>query len=144
MLKDIVEKAEKMRSGGVITGYGSCGFCGQKATHKVMEDWEQGTIDELITESCECLEACIYTAEKGQKERAHSRIEMLFGKDNNVVATEDAVLNLLHSVIDPICERHIAAATVDIGNGVKAKISITAKGNIKVGRTKTDTSTYEA
>lgn len=144
MLKDIVEKAEQTRSGGVITGYGSCRFCGQQATHKVIEDWEQGTIDELITESCECLEARIYTAGKGQKERAHSRIEMLFGKDNNVVATEDAVLALLHSVIDPICEGHIAAATVDIGNGVKAKISITAKGNIKVGRTKTDTSTYEA
>ena len=144
MLKDIVEKAERNRAGGVITGYGSCRFCGQQATHKVMEEWQQEEINELVTESCECLEARIYTAEKGQKERAHNRIEMLFGEGNNIVAVENAVLELLHNVIDPICEGHIAAVTVDIGNGVKAKINITAKGNIKVGRTKTDTSTYEA
>lgn len=109
-----------------------------------MEEWQQEEINELVTESCECLEARIYTAEKGQKERAHNRIEMLFGEGNNIVAVENVVLELLHNVIDPICEGHIAAVTVDIGNGVKAKININAKGNIKVGRTKTDTSTYEA
>lgn len=69
---------------------------------------------------------------------------MLFGESNGVVTCNVAVLELLHSIINPVCEGNIAAATVDIGNGVKAKINITNKGNIKVGRTKTDTSTYEA
>ena len=144
MLKDIVEKAEKDRVRGVTTGYGSCRFCGQQATRKVMEEWKKGEIDELTTETCDCIEARIYAAEKSQKERAHSKIELLFGENNGVVATRDTALELLHNTIDPICEGVIAGVTIDMGNGVKAKINITSKGNIKVGRTKTDTSTYEA
>lgn len=144
MLINDIERAEKNQSGGVVTGYGSCRFCGQQEARKVLEDWTQEEKDELVTETCECLEARLYAAEKGQKERAHKRIEMLFGENNGVVTCNAAVLELLHSIINPVCEGNIAAATVDIGNGVKAKINITNKGNIKVGRTKTDTSTYEA
>lgn len=74
---------------------------------KVLSEWSQEEIDELATETCECVNARIYT----------------------------------HY---PICEGFITAITVDIGNGVKGKINITSKGNVKVARTKTDTSTYEA
>lgn len=111
---------------------------------KVLEDWTQEEKDELATETCGCLEAKQYAAKKRQKERAHKRIEMLFGENNGVVTCDVATLELLHGIINPVCEGNIAAATVDIGNGVKAKINITNKGNIKVGRTKTDTSIYEA
>lgn len=101
-------------------------------------------IDELATETCECVNARIYTHKKSQKERAHNKIDLLFGENNTTVIVPDAAVDLLHKTVYPICEGFIQSATVDMGNGIKGKISITTKGIIKVTRTKTNTSTYEA
>lgn len=111
---------------------------------KVLCEWNQEEIDELATETCECIDARIYAHKKSQKERAHSRIDLLFGKDNTAVMVPDAAVDLLHKAVYPVCEGFIQSITVDAGNGTKAKISITPKGIVKVARTKTDTSTYEA
>lgn len=131
-------------SGGVITSTGTCKFCKQIATRKALKEWSQEEIDELATETCECIDARIYAHKKSQKERAHSRIDLLFGAENKAVTVPDAAVDLLHKAVYPICEGFITAITVDIGNGVKGKINITSKGIVKVARTKTDTSTYEA
>lgn len=144
MLYEQVEKREKESFGGVVTATGSCKFCGQVATRKALEEWGQEDIDELATETCECLDARIYAYKKGQKERANARIDLLFGKENKSVTVPDAAVDLLHKAVYPVCEGFIQSMTVDIGNGVKGKINITSKGIIKVARTKTDTSTYEA
>lgn len=69
---------------------------------------------------------------------------MLFGENNGVVNCDAGVTELLNWIINMICDGNIMAATVDIGGGVKAKVSITKKGNIKIERKKTDTNTYEA
>lgn len=135
---------QKRQRGGVTTTTGTCRFCGQVATQKALKEWSQEEIDELTTETCECIDARIYAHKKGQKERAHSRIELLFGKENTAVMVPDAAVDLLHKAVVPVCEGFIQSITVDAGNGVKAKIHITTKGIIKVARTKTDTSTYEA
>lgn len=111
---------------------------------KVLSEWSQEEIDELATETCECVNARIYTHKKSQKERAHNKIDLLFGENNTTVIVPDAAVDLLHKAVYPICKGFITAITVDIGNGVKGKINITSKGNVKVARTKTDTSTYEA
>lgn len=42
---------------------------------KVLSEWSQEEIDELATETCECIDARIYAHKKSQKERAHSRIK---------------------------------------------------------------------
>ena len=144
MLYEEVEKREELHQGGIITGTGTCRFCQQVATHKVLEEWPQEKIDELVSETCECIEARIYAAKKGQKERAHERINVLFGPDNGAVHVPEAVTDLLHESVYPICERYVQNITVDMGNGIKAKISMTNGGIIKVVRAKTDTSTYEA
>lgn len=71
MLYEQVEKREKEAcGGGVTTVTGSCKFCGQVATRKALEEWSQEEIDELATETCECVDARIYAHKKGQKERA--------------------------------------------------------------------------
>ena len=113
------------------------------AVNKLCE-WNQEEIDELATETCECVNARIYTHKKSQKERAHNKIDLLFGENNTTVIVPDAAVDLLHKTVYPICEGFIQSATVDMGNGIKGKISITTKGIIKVTRTKTNTSTYEA
>ena len=123
---------------------GICKFCGQMATRKVLEEWGQEEIDELATETCECADARLYAHKKGQKERADARITLLFGKENKSVTVPDAAVDLLHKAVYPVCEGFIQSITVDIGDGVKGKIHTTSKGIIRVVRTKTDTSTYEA
>lgn len=104
----------------------------------------QEEIDELATETCECADARLYAHKKGQKERADARITLLFGKENKSVTVPDAAVDLLHKAVYPVCEGFIQSITVDIGDGVKGKIHTTSKGIIRVVRTKTDTSTYEA
>lgn len=144
MLYQQVEKRENESCGGVVTATGSCKFCGQAATRKALEEWGQEDIDELATETCECLDAKIYTYKKGQKERTNDRIDLLFGKDNKIVTVPDAAVELLHKAVYPICEGFIKSIAIDIGNGVKGKMTVTSKGNVKVERIKTNTSTYEA
>ena len=66
MLYEQVEKREKEAcGGGVTTVTGSCKFCGQVATRKALEEWSQEEIDELATETCECVDARIYAHKKG-------------------------------------------------------------------------------
>lgn len=144
MLYQQVEKRENESCGGVVTVTGSCKFCGQAATRKALEEWGQEDIDELATETCECLDARIYTHKKWQKERTNERIDLLFGKDNKSVTVPDAAVDLLHKAVYPICEGFIQSIAIDIGNGVKGKINVTSKGNVKVARIKTNASTYEA
>lgn len=144
MLYRQVEKREKEACGGIVTATGSCKFCGQVATRKALEEWSQEEIDELATETCECADARIYAHKKEQKERANARVDLLFGKGNESVTVPDAAADLLHKAVYPVCEGFVQSVTVDIGNGVKGKINITSKGNVKVARTKTDTSIYEA
>lgn len=145
---DEVEKREQSQTGEVITTYGTCRFCGQMISIKSLTEWGQKEHDEAASESCFCIEARLYIRTKRQKERVHKQIDKLFGAknetDNNPIAVPDEVISLLHEVVSPVCENLIASITVDAGNGIKAKISKTQKGNIKVMRTKTDASTYEA
>lgn len=105
---------------------------------------DEGTKNEAATENCECPEAKWYTAKKEQKERARDRITMLFGENNGVVSCNEAVLELLNKIANEICEGRIKVATIDMGDGVKAKINTTSQGSIKVERAKTDKSAYEA
>ena len=144
MLTKEIKRMERDHPGKVITGYGTCKFCGQQAACKMLEDWTRAEKDEAATETCNCPEAKWYTTKKEQKERARRRITMLFGENNGVVSCGETVLELLNNIAGEICEGRIEAATSNMGDGVKAKISIESQGNIKIGRTKTDTSTYEA
>lgn len=66
-------KGKKRLAGGVTTVTGSCKFCGQVATRKALEEWSREEIDELATETCECVDARIYAHKKGQKERAERK-----------------------------------------------------------------------
>ena len=88
---------------------------------KVLCEWNQEEIDELATETCECVNARIYTHKKSQKERAHNKIDLLFGENNTTVIVPDAAVDLLHKTVYPICEGFIQSATVDMGNGIKGK-----------------------
>lgn len=73
MLYEQVEKREKEACGaGITTATGSCKFCGQAATRKALKEWGGEEIDELATETCECVDARIY-AHKKRSERKGER-----------------------------------------------------------------------
>ena len=143
MLYTQVEEHENRHIGGVINATGACTFCGQIASRRVLAEWSSEEIEELATETCDCWEAKDYMHKKGQQERADKKIDMLFGEGADV-AVAAAAADLLHKAVGPICDQRIASISIDAGNGIKGRISMTAKGNIRVVRTKTDTNTYEA
>lgn len=142
MLKDILDKHLKNKL-YVISATGECRFCRHIATNKALPEWDEEEINELITEACECDDARTYTHKKGQNEKAHNRIEALFGKENKTIVVPDKAVELLHNAVCPVCDELLVSVAVDIGHGIKGRISITPKGIVKVARTITNVSTYE-
>lgn len=107
-------------------------------------EWSTPFCDEAATELCDCYEATVYATKKKKKERAIQAVEEQFGEnaDNNKV--DDEVKKLLLDIIDLIAECKINSSTIDIGRGLKAKITLTSKGALKVERCRTEKITKEA
>ena len=135
MLKDQVKKAEA-RS---IERTGACRFCGQMATVRVLKEFTDEETDELATELCECPEASYYSMQKGRKERAHERINTLFADEN---LTEDE-MKFLHRAVKPIVGGWIEKMSIDVTEILKMTINQTAKGNIKITKKKSISSSQE-
>ena len=144
MLKIQVEEIQKNAQETLVSTHGACKFCGQMASLQIPEDWSSEMADELATELCNCLEAYVYTSKKNKKEKAAKAIEEQFGQDEEGKQTDEKVKSLLITLSDAIVENQIKSGTVDIGDGIKAKISVTAKGFIKVEKTKTEKTSREA
>lgn len=79
---------------------------------------------------------------KREKTRQRKRIHELFGSGAEKPAAED-VVNLLIATVDAIEDKHMKGITVDVGHGVKAKVSKMAKESIKVERSENKKTTYE-
>ena len=143
MLFKEVEQAEKERRELVIVN-GTCRFCGQATTRKALPEWTQEENNELATEFCDCFEAERYTHKKNQTERAYEKIDTLFVEDETApVPVDESVVTLLREAVSPMCENFIQSISIDTGKVIKGKLSLTAKGKIKVSRIITDTSAYE-
>lgn len=82
-------------------------------------------------------------ATKAQEEyMAKKRVNELFGGGAEKPVAED-VVNLLIATVDAIEDKHMKGITVDVGHGVKAKVSKMAKESIKVERSENKKTTYE-
>lgn len=77
--------------------------------------------------------------EKGQGKEKRNE---LFGGGAEKPVAED-VVNLLIATVDAIEDKHMKGITVDVGHGVKAKVSKMAKESIKVERSENKKTTYE-
>lgn len=65
-----------------------------------------------------------------------------FGSNAERPIDQDVVTIML-DVVDAIEARHMKGVTIDVGQGVRAKVSKMAKESIKVERTETSKKTYE-
>lgn len=124
---------EDLEDKDLITG--ACRFCGQ--LHQIVDFGPEADPDEAATVACNCVEAAQYTAKKRQRERATKSIEELFSQ-------EEAVKEVLLHALDCIIQEEIVSATVDDGDRLKAKMTLTAKGNIKVERTEREKKVRES
>lgn len=102
-------------------------------------DWNDEQTDELATETCECDDAKSYRYLERRKEKAMAAIEKQFGEEN---VTEKAV-ELMKQSVELVAQGCCDAVTVNIGN-IKGKVSVNAKGMIKVEKTKTEKESKEA
>lgn len=59
------------------------------------------------------------------------------------IGVAEDVVNLLIATVDAIEDKHMKGITVDVGHGVKAKVSKMAKESIKVERSENKKTTYE-
>lgn len=80
--------------------------------------------------------------QKRERTRQKKRVNELFGGGAEKPVAED-VVNLLIATVDAIEDKHMKGITVDVGHGVKAKVSKMAKESIKIERLENKKTTYE-
>lgn len=66
-----------------------------------------------------------------------------FCGQTKIIQVPEDVVNLLIATVDAIEDKHMKGITVDVGHGVKAKVSKMAKESIKVERSENKKTTYE-
>lgn len=67
----------------------------------------------------------------------------MFGPAAGGQALDKDIVASLYSFVDMIAEKKMQAVTLDIGRGLKARVSRMAKGSIKVERTETVKASFE-
>lgn len=139
MLRNELEEIKREHPDGLEIQTGSCRFCGQMAQIETLLPWPQEKLDEAATEMCKCGAAQNYASRKKRVEKAKRTIERQFGK-----YLPETAVGLLKTAVELIGEDQIDSLTLDAGNGLKGKISMTSKGNIKVEKTETRKETQEA
>lgn len=115
---------------------GACIYCGQLWSFETIGLADGDKLDEWATEKCDCSAAKAQTQKKKSLKVAKEKIKQFFPGDN-------VTLDILDKATDAIYDDHIEDITINIGNGVKAKVSTNRKGNIKVERTVTTKLKYE-
>lgn len=142
MLKDKVEGIRKREPELIEQKHGVCCFCGQIATVEEPAGWRQEDIDRLAAEQCDCDGAAEYRGREKRKENAIIAIVEMCGEIEGGV--EQEVIDLMTGIVDRILGGEMTGATLDLGDGLKVKITITAKGAIKIERSETKKRSREA
>lgn len=125
---------------------GACRFCGQVCTSE-KEFLSQIEADDYATEWCGCDEAQEYRDRLEAIRTAKANVYLLFGigcEKFSFSPIPDDSLRLLETLVDAIASKGIGAVTLKLACGDIAKISVTAKGAIKVNRSKNISSTVES
>ena len=142
LLIDEIEEEKRERPEGLVEETGACMFCGQIRKLQTLFGWPEDKVNEAVTEMCNCDQAIQYTAKKQQKGKAKERITELFGEESEKPTFEEDV-EIMNIAVDTILDRKLNSITMEIGKGLKAKISKTAKGYVKVERIETSKRTFE-
>lgn len=142
-LREMQEEEKRELPEGLETYTGTCRFCGQMGTVNALPGWSEKQVNESVTCRCQCDKAKEYAKQKEQIQKAKARIAEVFGTAAGEKALDEAIVANMTSFVDMIAEKKMQAVTVDMGRGLKAKVSRMAKGSIKVERTETVKASFE-
>lgn len=109
---------------------GVCPFCGQVS----------------LNEECNCDGAQRERKIQSQIRRATDTIYELFGPDcteNGYIPIADESIKLMREIVEQVAYWKMYSASLHIANGLKAKISRTASGKIKIERSETKKQSLE-
>lgn len=140
MLKDKIKEWEQEMPEGVHKEIGACRFCGQTRMFHTIFPWNEDECNEAATELCDCPDAKDYTNGKRREEKATNAIVAAYG-DNAPVPLPQFV-TLLQPAVKPLVTGKIDSITVEC-NGIKAKLTMTSKGKVKLSKTITDKAAVE-
>lgn len=124
---------KQVESSKIQIGFGR--FCGQSYQLETSGVCDQESLDEWASEKCDCDGAKEVQRMKEQEVKAEINIKNLFG--------EWDAAPVLRAAVHPVAVGAIDSVTVNIGNGVKATIKLTAKGKIQIKKIKTTEDTAE-
>lgn len=141
-LREMEQEEGREMPEGVESQTGYCRFCGQGGVVHTMMGWGQDEVNEAVTCRCQCEEAKKYAESKERVQKAKSRIEELFSSTAEK-PIDQSVVNIMFRAVDAIEEKAMKGITVDVGQGIKARVSKMAKESIKVERSEKKTQTYE-
>lgn len=127
----------------IVEYTGTCRFCGQMGTVDARAGLTEAEINDLVTCHCGCDKANEYAKQKEQVQKAKARILETFGSEAGQKALDYRIVENLLSFVDIIAEKKMQSVTVDMGRGLKARVSRMAKGSIKVERTETVKASFE-
>ncbi len=148
-LREMEQEESREVSDGVESQTGYCRYCGQAGMVQALAGmvqalagWSQADIDEAVTCKCEGEAAKKYAESKECVRKAKNRIKELFGEAAERPIDQDVVA-IMFLVVDAIEEKQMKGITIDVGQGVKARVAKMAKESIKVERSETSKKTYE-
>lgn len=110
---------------------GGCVYCGQIGFVDVEEDTPDEVVDVEVTLQCQCPDAKVHFGRIKKQTKAQEKVDELFENQSEEVKA------FLKAAVVLIGEHKAEKVTVDAGRKIKATISMTSKGNIKVERTAT-------
>ena len=105
---------------------GYCNDCGQARQFQTSGRVEQSQLDEWATEECTCAAASERRMIKKRQERANDNIDKLFGEKFPETAA------VLQTALPFLIKDQIESITIKTGYDIDAKMSVTAKGKVKV------------
>lgn len=119
---------------------GACLFCGQYIVLSDEEEMPESMIeaDRLATMQCSCMEAREFQRKVKRSASAKTKVQNMFGNNlQEQYRAEAECIELLKDCIDLLIDGRIAKVSIDLPMGVKAKISMSAEGKIRIERSLT-------
>lgn len=113
----------------LVAKNGACVYCGQMRSVEVDEGITDNAVDMEVTKWCSCHAASEERNKIAKMEVAQMNVDKLFESNS------EEVREFLKAAVVLIGEHRAGKISVELGGKVKAQISKTSKGNIKVERT---------
>lgn len=125
-MNEIVEK-----NGEEVVFSGCCPFCGQYVQVKMKAPWTEEELVKAAAMVCDCPDAKAYQVKERQRKRAEEKIRELFQSEC------PGISEILNAAVDLILVEHLEKFTLETPAGIKAKVGVNRKGNIKIERSLT-------